>query len=75
VKSIYIVLYYESFEENNYLNIVMEYCDGGDLSHFIEKNKETGKFLEENLVWNIFIKITIGLAALHKSKILHRDLK
>ena len=75
VKSIYIVRYYESFEENNYLNIVMEYCDGGDLSHFIEKNKETGKFLEENLVWNIFIKITIGLAALHKSKILHRDLK
>ena len=75
VRSNYIVRYYESFEEENNLNIVMEYCDGGDLSHFIEKNKETGKFLEENLVWNIFIKITIGLAALHKSKILHRDLK
>ena len=75
VKSIYIVRYYESFEENNYLNIVMEYCDGGDLSQFIEKNKETKKPLEENLIWNIFLKITIGLAALHKSKILHRDLK
>ena len=75
VKSIYIVRYYESFEENNYLNIVMEYCDGGDLSQFIEKNKETNKPLEENLIWNIFLKITIGLASLHKSKILHRDLK
>ena len=75
VKSIYIVRYYDSFEENNYLNIVMEYCDGGDLSQFIEKNKETKKLLEENMIWNIFIKITIGLAALHKSKILHRDLK
>ena len=75
VKSIYIVRYYESFEENNYLNIVMEYCDGGDLSQFIEKNKENKKPLEENLIWNIFLKITIGLAALHKSKILHRDLK
>ena len=30
VKSPYIVRYYESFEENNFLNIVMEYCDGGD---------------------------------------------
>ena len=75
VKSIYIVRYYESFEENSYLNIVMEYCDGGDLSQFIEKNKETKKPLEENLIWNIFLKITIGLASLHKSKILHRDLK
>ena len=75
VKSIYIVRYYESFEENNYLNIVMEYCDGGDLSQFIEKNKESKKPLDENLIWNIFLKITIGLATLHKSKILHRDLK
>ena len=75
VKSIYIVRYYESFEENNYLNIVMEYCDGGDLSQFIEKNKDTKKPLDENLIWNFFLKITIGLATLHKSKILHRDLK
>ena len=29
VRSNYIVRYYESFEEENNLNIVMEYCDGG----------------------------------------------
>ena len=75
VRSNYIVRYYESFEENNYLNIVMEYCDGGDLSQFINKNKKTRYLLKEDLIWNIFLKITIGLATLHKSKILHRDLK
>ena len=75
VKSIYIVRYYDSFEENNYLNIVMEYCDGGDLSQFIEKNKGKNKLLDEDIIWTIFLKITIGLATLHKSKILHRDLK
>ena len=75
VKSIYIVRYYDSFEDNNYLNIVMEYCDGGDLSQFIEKNKEKNKLLDEDIIWTIFLKITIGLATLHKSKILHRDLK
>ena len=75
IKSIYIVRYYDSFEEDNYLNIVMEYCDGGDLNQFIEKNKELNKLLEEDLIWKFFIKITIGLATLHKSKILHRDLK
>ena len=75
VKSIYIVRYYDSFEENNYLNIVMEYCDGGDLNQFIEKKKESNEPLNEDLIWTIFLKITIGLATLHKSKILHRDLK
>ena len=75
VKSPYIVRYYESFEENNHLNIVMEYCDGGDLSEFIIKNKSTNILLKEDIIWNIFIKILIGLAELHKNKILHRDLK
>ena len=75
VRSPYIVKYYESFEDNNYLNIVMEYCDGGDLCEFINKNKKTKYLLKEDLIWRIFIKITIGLATLHKSKILHRDLK
>lgn len=27
----YIVTYYSSFIENNYLNIIMEYCNRGDL--------------------------------------------
>ena len=75
VKSIYIVRYFDSFEENCYLNIVMEYCNGGDLSQFIEKNKSTNIPLKEDLIWSMFLKITIGLATLHKSKILHRDLK
>ena len=75
VKSIYIVRYFDSFEENCYLNIVMEYCNGGDLSQFIEKNKSTNILLKEDLIWSMFLKITIGLATLHKSKILHRDLK
>ena len=75
VRSNYIVRYYESFEENNNLNIVMEYCDRGDLSQFINKNKKTRYLLKEDLIWSIFLKITIGLATLHKSKILHRDLK
>ena len=75
VRSNYIVRYYESFEEENNLNIVMEYCDGGDLSQFITKSKKTKYLLKEDLIWIIFLKITIGLATLHKSKILHRDLK
>ena len=75
IKSNFVVKYYDSFEENNNLNIVMEYCDGGDLSDFIEKNKKTKILLKEDLIWELFIKMTLGLASIHKLKILHRDLK
>ena len=34
----YIIKYYDSFEENKTLNIVMEYCENGDLSSFINDN-------------------------------------
>ena len=37
--------------------------------------KKKGIPLEEDLIWQIFIKITLGLTAIHKMKILHRDLK
>ena len=53
----------------------MEYCDGGDLNDFLIEKKKLGQPLEEPFIWKIFIKITIGLADIHKLKILHRDLK
>ena len=75
IKSKYVVKYYDSFEEKNNLNIVMEYCDGGDLNDYIESQKKTGHLLKESIIWKFFIKITIGIADIHKLKILHRDLK
>ncbi|MBR1472319.1 MAG: protein kinase, partial [Lachnospiraceae bacterium] len=75
INSKYVVKYYDSFEENNNLNIVMEYCDGGDLGQFIISKKEKNEKINEDLIWLFFIKITLGLAAIHKLKILHRDLK
>ena len=75
IKSKYVVKYYESFEEDNKLNIVMEFCECGDLNDFIEKQKKTNHLLSEDKIWNFFIKITLGLADIHKQKILHRDLK
>ena len=72
IKSNYVVKYYESFLENEDLNIVMEYCDNGDLCTYISKQKTP---LKEDLIWQMFIKITLGLTTIHKMKILHRDLK
>ena len=75
INSDFVVKYFDSFEENNNINIVMEYCDKGDLNDFILRKKEENKLIEEEIIWNLFIKIAIGLAHIHKMKILHRDLK
>ena len=69
----FIVRYRESFIEDNILNIVMEYCDNGDLNNFLKiQNKRP---LKEDKIWRFFIEITIGLEYIHKNKILHRDIK
>ena len=73
IKSDYVVKYYDSFEENNCLNIVMEYCEGGDLEHLLKQRNKIP--LNDNFIWKLFIQIVIGLTELHNMKILHRDLK
>ena len=73
IKSDFVVKYYESFEENNFLNIVIEYCELGDLEHLLKQRNNIP--LNDNFIWKLFIQIVIGLADLHNMKILHRDLK
>jgi serine/threonine protein kinase len=57
----YIVKYFDSFvESENKVNIVMEYCERGDLQQLLKKRKDASekqkhKFLSENMVWNFFI--------------------
>ena len=69
----YIVKFHDSFLESKTLNIVMEYCNGGDLSKYLKQKK--GKLLKENEIWPIFLKIALGIYYLHSKKIIHRDLK
>lgn len=69
----FIVKYYDSFIEKNDLNILMEYCDGGDLAQYLKQL--SGKPLVEPKIWKFFIQLCIGLDYLHQKKILHRDIK
>lgn len=69
----FIVRYRESFIEDNTLNIVMEYCDNGDLNHFLKLQNR--RHLKEDKIWRIFLEICFGLEYIHKNKILHRDIK
>lgn len=67
-----IVSHIESFQENGNLYIVMEYVDGGDLSHKIAAAE---KPFTEDQILSIFIQICLALRYVHDQKIVHRDIK
>ena len=72
-----IIGYKEAFfdEKSSTLNIVMEYADDGDLSSKIKDNIKKHVQFDESTIWSILIQILEGLNYLHKSRIIHRDLK
>ena len=71
----YIVKYYESFIEADYLNIIMDYYEKGDLYFLINNLIQKNEYLEEEKIWHFFIQLSLGLEYIHQKKIIHRDLK
>ncbi|CAF1447009.1 unnamed protein product [Adineta steineri] len=68
------VLYIGSFRfRDHHLNIVMAFCEGGDLYTKIKYRKKQLLNEEEIIEW--FIQITLALQYMHERSILHRDLK
>ncbi len=70
-----IIKYFETYENDRYLYIVMEYCSGGELFEMItKKTKEDGCFTEieaSEIMENLFRAIS----HCHAHKIAHRDIK
>jgi serine/threonine protein kinase len=60
---------------NNHRSIILEYADGGNLLEYIQFLKETFTMISEREALMIFFQLLKGLHALHKKKIMHRDLK
>jgi NIMA (never in mitosis gene a)-related kinase len=69
-----IVAYIESFRSRDrHLNIVMAFCEGGDLYTKLKYRKK--QLLSEEQIIEWFIQITLALQYMHEQSILHRDLK
>jgi NIMA (never in mitosis gene a)-related kinase len=69
----FVCRYFDSFMDRHSINIVMEYCENGDLGKFLKK--QMGRSLSEEQVWRFFLEMALGLHYLHSFKILHRDIK
>ncbi|KAM6914952.1 serine/threonine-protein kinase Nek2 [Xenentodon cancila] len=77
-----IVRYYDRIIDrtNTTLYIVMEYCEGGDLSSLISRCIKERHYLEEQFILRVLVQLTLALKECHRrsdgrATVLHRDLK
>lgn len=69
----YVCQYYDSYKDSTSINIIMEYCENGDIGKYLKK--QMNRPLEESKIWKFFIEMCLGLHYLHSFHILHRDIK
>ncbi|XP_067903635.1 NIMA-related kinase 12 [Heterodontus francisci] len=75
LKHPHIVTCHEYFiEQEEYVFIVQDYCDGGTLDDLIQSKKEKGSFAEDDIMrW--FVQLVMAIQYIHSLRILHRDIK
>ena len=62
---------YDLFVHRQRLCIITEYIDGGDLDQYIKDNKN----IDPETITRLFLKICVGINAMHANGIMHRDIK
>ena len=67
-----IIKYYETYESPNYIYLVMEYCQGGELFEKLTNNRE--EFTEQKCAL-IMKSLFLAVNHCHSNGITHRDLK
>lgn len=68
-----IVKYFETYEDNHYMHIVMEYIPGENLFKVVT-NRKYNSFCEKNAA-EILTYLFKAVLFLHKNNIVHRDIK
>ena len=72
----YIIKLYDVKIDSNFIYIITEYCNGGNLKEFLEKNLEVNhKALSEEIVQYLMRQIIDAFRYLRNKKIIYRNLK
>merc|ERR1711963_983750 len=75
LKHPYIVRYWESFMQGDFLCIIMDYCEGGDLWQHISRSRQKGLAIPEAVIVRWFTQMCLALKYMHERSVLHRDIK
>jgi serine/threonine protein kinase len=62
-------------QDMEYIYMVMELCDQGDLFDFVIRDQDVNAVREESLVKKLFLQILDGVESMHAQGVYHRDLK
>jgi serine/threonine protein kinase len=62
-------------QDTDYIYMVMELCDQGDLFDFVIRDQDVNAIRPEHLVKKLFLQILEGVESMHASGVYHRDLK
>lgn len=61
----HIVAFLDSFQDPERNAIVMEFCSGGDLQHFLKLRAASGAPLSEDEVMGCFVQLCLALEHIH----------
>jgi serine/threonine protein kinase len=70
-----IVKYYNHFEADHKLFIIMEYIDGEDLSTLINRRQKSNLSFTEEFICQVLSQMVSALSYVHRLKVIHRDIK
>ena len=75
IKSDYLVKILDYYRDSKYMYLVMEYAEKGDLEEYIRSAYKKNNKIDTKFIDTVIYQITEGLNVLHKSNIIHRDIK
>ena len=78
IKKLYhphIIKYYQHFENEKYIYLIIEYMENGSLDDFIHIHKKRNSKIPNGIIWNLFLQCSSALTYIHSQNIIHRDLK